>query len=165
MSHHSLDEQAEQLSHAVSRLMRALNSLRSEEVETAFTIPQARVCALLREGPQPMTALSRELDISLSAVTQIADRLERDGLVSRTLDEDDRRVRLLQLTEAGQERVQRRHAARLQRAHTILEAIPCRERAAVLEALTGLAEVAGWALRGAIDDLTANLGDDGEPPH
>jgi DNA-binding MarR family transcriptional regulator len=146
MEHDTLDNQAEQLSGAVSHLIRALNTLSSEEVETALTIPQARVCGLLRGGPQPMTALSRELGISLSAVTQIADRLENAGLVSRAFNEDDRRVRLLQLTDAGQERMQTRHARRLQRARAIVEQMDPSARDAALSALSQLAEAAARAV-------------------
>ncbi|MEI6501659.1 MAG: MarR family transcriptional regulator [Armatimonadota bacterium] len=146
MEHDPLDQQAEQLSAAVSRLIRALNALSSEEVEGALTIPQARVCGLLRGGPQPMTALSRELGISLSAVTQIADRLEHAGLVSRAFSEDDRRVRLLQLTDAGQQRMQTRHARRLERARAIVEALAPDEREAALTALAQWAEAAGRAV-------------------
>ena len=142
MEHDPLDQQAEQLSAAVSRLIRALNALSSEEVEGALTIPQARVCGLLRGGPQPMTALSRELGISLSAVTQIADRLEHAGLVSRAFSEDDRRVRLLQLTDAGQQRMQTRHARRLERARAIVEAVAAESREDALAVLGQWAEAA-----------------------
>lgn len=137
-----LNRQAEQLSCAVGRLIRALNSLHAEEVETALTIPQARVCGLLREGPQAMTVVSRELGISLSAVTQIADRLERAGLVGRNFSADDGRVRLLHLTEAGEQRVARRHARRLERARVILEQVATEQREGLLTALQTLAQAA-----------------------
>lgn len=139
MGDRELQQQGERLAAAISRILRSLNKLESEEIETALTIPQARVCGLLREGPQAMTAVSRELGISLSAVTQIADRLQREGLVSRTCGEDDRRVRLLQLTEQGLQRVQRRHARRLQRALIILETLPADQREVSLKALEALA--------------------------
>jgi DNA-binding MarR family transcriptional regulator len=139
MGDRELEQQGERLAAAISRILRSLNKLESEEIETALTIPQARVCGLLREGPQAMTAVSRELGISLSAVTQIADRLQREGLVSRTCGEDDRRVRLLQLTEQGLQRVQRRHARRLQRALIILETMPADQREVSLKALEALA--------------------------
>ena len=93
-----------------------------------------------------MTALSRELGITLSAVTQIADRLEHAGLVSRAFSEDDRRVRLLQLTDAGQQRMQTRHARRLERARAIVEALAPDEREAALTALAQWAEAAGRAV-------------------
>ena len=42
-------------------------------------LAQLRVCGVLCDGPRPMSAVSRELGVSLSAMTQIADRLERAG--------------------------------------------------------------------------------------
>ena len=48
-----------------------------------------------------MSSLGRELGVSLSAITQIADRLERAGLVTRVAKGGDRRVRRLELTRAA----------------------------------------------------------------
>ena len=48
-----------------------------------LTLAQLRVCGTLFHGPRPMSALSRELGVSQSAMTQIADRLERARLVQR----------------------------------------------------------------------------------
>lgn len=145
MGDHSIEQQGERLTTAISRILRSLNKLQTEEIETALTIPQARVCGLLREGPQAMTVISRELEISLSAVTQIADRLQREGLVSRTCGEDDRRVRLLQLTEEGLQRMQKRHARRLQRALAILETMPPEQRETALVGLETLAAAVATA--------------------
>lgn len=139
MDDETLHQQGERLTAAISRILRGLNKLQSEEIETALTVPQARVCGLLREGPQPMTVISHELGISLSAVTQIADRLQREGLVSRSCGEDDRRVRLLQLTEAGLQRVQQRYERRLERALVVLRALQEDQREASLTALETLA--------------------------
>ena len=62
-----------------------------------------------------MSVLSRELGVSLSAMTQIADRLERARLVKRQFEGTDRRVRSLQLTSRGQKIMQAREEARVQR--------------------------------------------------
>src|SRR5689334_11469103 len=44
---------------------------------------QFRVCLALYQEPRSMSQLGRELQFSLSAMTQIADRLERAGMVTR----------------------------------------------------------------------------------
>ena len=49
-----------------------------------------------------MSALSREFGVSLSAMTRIADRLERARLVKRVAEGGDRRIRHLQLTPRGE---------------------------------------------------------------
>src|SRR5690606_25281809 len=68
--------------------------------DAALDIPlrQFRVCAALFEGARSMKELSVELGVSQSAITQIADRLEAAGLVTRGAVGEDRRVRNLELT-------------------------------------------------------------------
>jgi DNA-binding MarR family transcriptional regulator len=49
----------------------------------------------------PLGQLAERLSCVKSNVTQLVDRLEADGLVSRTGDPNDRRSRLAMLTDAG----------------------------------------------------------------
>ena len=49
----------------------------------------------------PLGQLAERLACVKSNVTQLVDRLEADGLVSRTSDPNDRRSRLAVLTDAG----------------------------------------------------------------
>src|SRR6185369_12814300 len=79
---------------------------------------QLRVCMLLYEGPRAMSSISRELGVSQSALTQIADRLEKARLVRRSFEGPDRRVRSLQLTPRGQRIMRLREQARVERAAT-----------------------------------------------
>src|SRR5438477_7631090 len=69
-----------------------------DAVAAELPLAQLRVCGILYGGPRSMSVLGRELNVSLSAMTQIADRLERARLVKRVTVGDDRRVRCLQLT-------------------------------------------------------------------
>jgi len=50
-----------------------------------------------------MRDVAEHLSCNNSNLTAITDRLEERGLVQRTLDPDDRRVRLLVLTDEGRE--------------------------------------------------------------
>ena len=110
---------------------------RTGEGDPASELPvaQLRVCAILRDGARHMTALAHELGITLSALTQLVDRLEHAGLVARTADESDRRVKLLQLTPHAVEIFGRRKAARIQRAAHALEYLDDSMRIQVLETL------------------------------
>jgi|SRR5262245_14111016 len=54
-------------------------------------------------GSLPLGQLADRLSCVKSNVTQLVDRLETDGLVSRTADTADRRSRLAVLTEAGRQ--------------------------------------------------------------
>ncbi|MGH2407443.1 MAG: MarR family winged helix-turn-helix transcriptional regulator [Candidatus Limnocylindrales bacterium] len=59
------------------------------------------VTVIEAEGPLPMGRLADALDVSVASVTGIVSRMEQRGLVERRHDQDDRRVVLVHLTEAG----------------------------------------------------------------
>src|SRR5215208_3098348 len=67
----------------------------------------AKLAALRRlteaGGSLPLGQLAERLACVKSNVTQLVDRLEADGLVSRAADATDRRSRLAVLTDAGRE--------------------------------------------------------------
>jgi DNA-binding MarR family transcriptional regulator len=65
----------------------------------------ASLLVLLARSSARPTALAARLNISKQALNFILDRLQRDGLVTRVDDPDDRRSKQIQLTAAG------RHAA------------------------------------------------------
>ena len=62
--------------------------------------PQTIVLRFLDE-PRPMGALAQLMHCDNSNMTGIVDRLEERGLVERTAAENDRRVKLIALTERG----------------------------------------------------------------
>jgi DNA-binding MarR family transcriptional regulator len=62
--------------------------------------PQTMVLRLLDE-PKPMGALAQLMHCDNSNMTGLVDRLEERGLVERTQDQGDRRVRLIAATERG----------------------------------------------------------------
>ena len=75
------------------------------------------------------------LGVSLSALTQIADRLERARLVKRVAEESDRRVRCLQLTARGEKMMRKRREARVLRTLAVLEPLAAPQREAVRASL------------------------------
>lgn len=82
-----------------------------------------------------MSPLSRELSVSLSAMTQIADRLEHAQLVKRIAQGDDRRVRCLQLTERGEKMMRFHEEVRVRRIASALEHLSPNARDEVTDAL------------------------------
>jgi DNA-binding MarR family transcriptional regulator len=63
-------------------------------------MPQvAALTALFEKGPLSLKDLSRELGLSHSTASGIVDRLERRGLAARTVDEVDRRVTRVSVTD------------------------------------------------------------------
>ncbi len=141
MSEHEerlLRRQAAELESLLPALMRKLFTLDPDSPVSDLPVAQLRVCTLLQAGPRALSMLSQDLDISVSAMTQIADRLERAGMVERVPGADDRRVRLLQLSTQGLERMQYRRAFRIHRAEEALLQLSDAERPVLLEAVSRL---------------------------
>ncbi len=77
--------------------------------EVGLTPPQMGVLKSL-DGPSPMGHIASELHCDASNVTWMTDRLEERGLVERTPDPLDRRIKRLVLTPSGEK--MRRHIER-----------------------------------------------------
>jgi DNA-binding MarR family transcriptional regulator len=63
----------------------------------------ASLLILLEQGSARPTALATRLNISKQALNFVLDRLQRDGLVTRVADPDDRRAKQIRLTAAGRQ--------------------------------------------------------------
>jgi DNA-binding MarR family transcriptional regulator len=134
MSQQELLEIAEAVAGLVPRLVRELNSSEKDPADD-LPLAQLRLCGILSEGPRPMSALSRALGVSHSALTQIADRLERARLVRRVAEGNDRRVRCLQLTPRGEKMMRKRREVRVLRTLAVLEPLAQQQREAVRSSL------------------------------
>ncbi|MDE2127509.1 MAG: MarR family transcriptional regulator [Armatimonadetes bacterium] len=134
----TLAEDAAEIEAILPRIARRLFQLDHAHPASNLPVAQLKVCSILLHGPRPMNCISAELGISLSATTQIADRLERAGLVMRESEPDDRRVRLLALTEVGKEIMETRRAFRLNGAMQVLGRMTPEVRRSVLEAMERL---------------------------
>ena len=88
---------------SIRKLVRAVY-LDSQKMSRQFglTGQQSLVLRLLLNGGSMSSAdLSRLMYVTPSNITGIIDRLEKKGLVARTRKEGDRRVALINLTDAG----------------------------------------------------------------
>jgi DNA-binding MarR family transcriptional regulator len=150
MSQQDLLEIAEAIAGLIPRLARGLSSSEKDPADD-LPLAQLRLCGILSEGPRPMSALSRALGVSLSALTQIADRLERARLVKRVAEENDRRVRCLQLTMRGEKMMHQRREARVLRTLAVLEHVAAQQREAVRASLEVLVDACSAAHAGEQD--------------
>jgi DNA-binding MarR family transcriptional regulator len=130
-------EQAEAIASLMPALMRMLSTFDNDPA-AQLPLAQLRVCTILCEGPRSMSALSREFGVSLSAMTRIADRLERAHLVKRVAEGKDRRVRRLQLTPSGEKIMRQRDDARVRSVSAVLAQLPARVRKGVRSTLETL---------------------------
>ncbi|MCC6485232.1 MAG: MarR family transcriptional regulator [Armatimonadetes bacterium] len=133
---------AAQVEILLPRIMRRLFAL-----DPAHDLPlaQLRVCTILQSGPQTVSWLSEELGISVSAVTQLTDRLEKAELVRRAPEPSDRRCKRLRLTTKGANLMQSRRADRLRRVERALRRMPARKQEQLLDGLHALLEATGVA--------------------
>lgn len=135
------ERQSQAIADLLPRLMRTLFTFDRDPV-AEMPFAQLRVCTILLGGSRSISAISRELGISVSAVTQLADRLERTRLVKRVAGQSDRRVRQLQLTDRGERVLRQREETRVQRVGAALAHLSATTRQEVLAALEQLTKAA-----------------------
>jgi DNA-binding MarR family transcriptional regulator len=138
MARTELAEQAAQFENLMPKLNRQLLRLDLEDPTMQLPMGQLRVCSILSDGPRTISSLARELRITVSAATQLADRLESASLVERTPGGKDRRVKALRLTDDGRRLMRVRRHKRVRRAMQMLAQIDPGERQAFLSALEEL---------------------------
>ena len=78
---------------------------------------------LARNNNCTMGDLKEHLDVSLSTLTGIIDRMVRDGYVERERDDDDRRLVRVRLTKKGDGIVEEINIKRLERIIAVLEVL------------------------------------------
>lgn len=145
MSDSILREQSEAIVSMLAGLARRVYTLEADDPGMELPVAQMRVCAVLIDCPKTMGTISRELGITHSAITQIADRLERAGMVERVLESEDRRCKSLRLTALGVDKMSSRRERRVLRMQHAMDKLSVEDRAAVVSALRALFE-AGLAV-------------------
>jgi len=90
---------------------------------------------LHHKGACGMSEVSERFDITPAAASQLVDKLVQSGLVQREEDPNDRRAKLLNLTEKGRELVQQGHIERYRWVDELGRKLSADERARVSEAL------------------------------
>lgn len=86
---------------------------------------------LQREGPLRLTTLATSEAVSQPSMSQLVQRLERQGLVSRVGDPEDGRASLVALTGPGRTLLSDRRDARHRRLAELLTELPEQEVAAL----------------------------------
>ncbi|GAA3210867.1 MarR family winged helix-turn-helix transcriptional regulator [Dactylosporangium siamense] len=97
---------------------------------------------LEREGPRRLTELATAEGVTQPAMTQLAQRLERDGLAERTTDATDGRVVLVRVTQAGRDLLARRRAVRAGHLAALLTNLSEDDEALIAAALPALERLA-----------------------
>lgn len=116
------------------KLFRSINAMQAVllpllQRENGLTESQFAVLeALLHRGPLSQGQLCQKILRSGSNVTTVVDNLERDGLVRRDRDEQDRRVQIVSLTEHGRAAIEAALPEHIERVTKLMSALTADER-------------------------------------
>jgi DNA-binding MarR family transcriptional regulator len=147
----TVDRQASTTSDVIGTTLDRAADLTASHLNDRADLSASAVSALGRlgrEGPLRLTALALREGISQPSMTQLIQRLERQGLVSRHADPGDRRAALVSITDAGRKRIDERRRTRRARLAALLETLSIEER----QALALSSKVASPILRRLIDN-------------
>ena len=85
----------------IARRWRAMADRALDNLDLSSSLAWTLIQVGRSGGEARQTDLARSLEISDPSLVRILDQLAKDGLLTRAIDTDDRRVRRVALTEAG----------------------------------------------------------------
>ncbi len=125
-----LSQPASNLIELVSLVIRGV----SENRDLSLTAVAA-LGSLDRRGPQRITTMAAAEGVSQPSMTQLVQRLEQRGLVTRTSDPSDGRVALVSLTDVGRAALAARRQRNARRVADLLADLPDADVQALADAL------------------------------
>lgn len=112
-----------------SAAIHLLRSLRVEDRASGLTGPRlSALSVMVFGGPITMSALAAAEQVQPPTITKLVADLEREGLVERTRDPDDRRVLRVRATAKGRELLQEGRRRRVARLAEAVAALPPRDQ-------------------------------------
>ncbi|MCV7017094.1 MarR family transcriptional regulator [Mycolicibacterium aichiense] len=134
--------------------IRFLSDRADLSASAAFTMNR-----VYREGPVRLTTLASKEGVSQPSMTQLVQRLERAGLVTRLPDPDDGRACLIGITAEGQALLDDRKRLRRERLAALMATLTPEEQSALwLSARVALPLIGRLV-------ANADCGTDGAPAH
>jgi len=125
MNSEKLNLYLERLDEVFQHMARRLHAELAQSMVSGITMSQFVVLKKLNEkGRVTVSEVAEELNVSLSAITALADRLYKAGLVERRRDEQDRRLVWLALTGEGEKIVSACRKTRLKVVGKYFEQLP-----------------------------------------
>lgn len=94
--------------------------------------------ALLHKGPMPVNVIGPKVFLTPGAISTAVDRLHKQGLVTRTEDANDRRVRRVDLTPKGRKLIERVFAEHAAQMNDLAADLPAKDRRRAAEVLKTL---------------------------
>jgi DNA-binding MarR family transcriptional regulator len=124
-----IDPEVEGIVTRVDKVNRHLqSSFRASLGDAGLTKEEWKVLMSLHDTVRSHGSLCRDLDVSTGAMTNRLDKLERRGLIRRGPDPQDRRGVLLELTDAGEARLEDYIDAGSSRERALLDELTLEEK-------------------------------------
>ncbi|NLN76622.1 MAG: MarR family transcriptional regulator [Armatimonadetes bacterium] len=120
-----------------------VDTIRKSAIKSACPDPDGEITQALMEclqhvylhGASSIREIAKGLEISLSAGSQLVDRLVKKELVTRSESKNDRRLAKVELTRAGRTAVSDMRRRKSEWFDSILEAMPASNKKALLDSL------------------------------
>jgi len=93
---------------------------------------------LLNRGPLQVNDIGRRVNLTSGAITSAIDRLEERGLAQRSVDDADRRARVVSLTQAGRALIASTFDAHKARMDAVADTLTAKERRTLIDLLKKL---------------------------
>jgi DNA-binding MarR family transcriptional regulator len=121
--------------------MRSMHGMAMFARGAGLSMPQlSLLMRLYHSGGCEVHDIGRVFEVSAGAASQLVDRLVQGGLVERTEDPQDRRVRRITLSDQGRAFILKGLAERYRWVDDLVEGLGTQEKAAVLKWLPPLME-------------------------
>ncbi len=100
-----IDQTASEYLEELTKVSRKIRTTFNKKVTAhGLTYPRARALfRLAKKQNMTQTELACELELEQATLVRLLDRMEENGLIERRPDANDRRVKLIALTEHGEE--------------------------------------------------------------
>lgn len=127
-----------------SRALVAVAARSLSDVGEEVTLAQYRTLVVLASyGPQSLAGLAESVGVTPATATRMCDRLVKKKLIVRRTEREDRRQLRVGLTKKGQELVQSVSERRRREIKRIMSAIPLKEQASLVQALSRFTAATG----------------------
>jgi DNA-binding MarR family transcriptional regulator len=122
--------------HGIPRMGRPLPT----EVRTNAVRHRILKC-LERRGPHHLTEVSATLGVKKNTLSELLDRMVRDGLVARELSPDDRRVVRLRITPTGRSAIKEFERSLMDNIAQYLKGLDAEDRRDLVTAMESLTRI------------------------
>jgi DNA-binding MarR family transcriptional regulator len=122
--------------HGIFRMGRALPT----DVRTNVVRHRILKC-LERQGPHHLTEVSATLGVKKNTLSELLDRMVRDGLVARELSPGDRRVVRLRITPSGRSAIHGFEKSLMDNIEEYLKALGAEDRRDLVTAMESLTRI------------------------